>query len=132
MYSRYVKYNNNIQSLSSEFNVIKKALQVSVNKIENIITQIISNITSFLLSIFSRIVNIVLIPILAFYFLKDVDKFKNILISIIPKFCRKEVINIAKDIDEVLSGFIRGQLIVAGLGGILTTISLLILRWSLQ
>lgn len=128
MYSRYVKYNNNIQSLSSEFNVIKKALQVSVNKIENIITQIISNITSFLLSIFSRIVNIVLIPILAFYFLKDVDKFKNILISIIPKFCRKEVINIAKDIDEVLSGFIRGQLIVAGLVGILTTISLLILR----
>ena len=82
----------------------------------------------FLLSIFSRIVNIVLIPILAFYFLKDVDKFKNILISIIPKFCRKEVINIAKDIDEVLSGFIRGQLIVAGLVGILTTISLLILR----
>ncbi len=128
MYSRYVKYNNNIQSLPSEFNVIKKALQVSVNKIENIITQIISNITSFLLSIFSRIVNIVLIPILAFYFLKDVDKFKNILISIIPKFCRKEVINIAKDIDEVLSGFIRGQLIVAGLVGILTTISLLILR----
>ncbi len=128
MYSRYVKYNNNIQNLPSEFNVIKKALQVSVNKIENIITQIISNITNFLLSIFSRIVNIVLIPILAFYFLKDVDKFKNILISIIPKFCRKEVINIAKDIDEVLSGFIRDQLIVAGLVGILTTISLLILR----
>ena len=38
------------------------------------------------------------------------------------------MINIVKDINEILSSFIRGQLVVAGLVGILTTLSLLILK----
>ena len=50
MYSRYIKYNN-IQNLPNEFNIVNKVLQTIVNKIENIIIQIISTVTNFLLSI---------------------------------------------------------------------------------
>lgn len=127
----YERYDRGIQNLPDEFDGIKKAFQpdiLDVGKVEGIIIQGISTVTDFLLSIFSRIINIILIPILAFYFLKDAKKFKNMLISTVPKFCRQEVISAANGINEVLSGFIRGQLIVAVLMGILTTISLLILK----
>ncbi|HZK57304.1 MAG TPA: AI-2E family transporter [Clostridia bacterium] len=127
----YEKYNRSIQNLPNEFDGIKKAFRpdiLNVNRVENFIIQGISTVTDFLLSMFSRIINIVLIPILAFYFLKDAGRFKNILVSTVPRFCRQEVISTANGINEVLSGFIRGQLIIALFVGILTTVSLLILK----
>ena len=128
IYGIYEKCNRGIQNLPDEFDGIKKAFHLDVNEVENFIIQGISTVVNFLLSMFSGIVNIVLIPVLTFYFLKDANKFKNILISIIPKFCRKEIIGIAGEVNEILSGFIRGQLTVAVLVGILTTVSLLILK----
>lgn len=128
IYNKYVKYNNNIENLPEELRGVKDLLKFDVNKLENVIFKTMSSVTNSMLSIVSKIVNLVLTPILAFYFLKDSTKFKNMLILAIPKFSRKGIINVAKDIDEVLGGFIRGQLIVAGIVGILTTISLLILR----
>jgi len=128
IYDKYVNYNNNIENLPIELQGVKELLKFDGNKLENIILKVISSVTNIMLSIVSKLVNIVLTPILAFYLLKDADKFKKMLILTIPKFCRKGVIIVAKDIDEVLGGFIRGQLIVAGIVGILTTISLLILR----
>lgn len=127
----YEKYNRGVQNLPDEFDGIKKAFQpeiLNVDRVENFIIQGISTVTDFLLSIFSRIVNIILIPILTFYFLKDAEKFKNMLVSAIPRSRRRKVIDIATDVNGVLSGFIRGQLIVAVLVGILTTASLLILK----
>ncbi|MDI9476631.1 MAG: AI-2E family transporter [Natronincolaceae bacterium] len=131
IYRIYERYNRSVQNLPDEFDGIKKAFQpdiLNVDRVENFIIQGISTVTDFLLSMFSRIVNIILIPILAFYFLKDADKFRNMLVSTIPKPRRREAIDIANDVNGVLSGFIRGQLIVAVLVGILTTISLLILK----
>lgn len=128
IYSKYIKYNNNMKNLPNGLNGIKEGFDFNGDNIENIIIQIISTITSSLLYILSKIVSIILIPILTFYLLNDANKLKNIGISIIPKFCRQEVINIATDIDRVLSAFIRGQLIVAAIVGLLTTLSLLVLN----
>ncbi len=127
----YEKYNRNIQNLPDEFDGIKKAFKpdiLNVNRVEKFIIQGISTLTDFLLSMFSGIINIILIPILAFYFLKDAGKFKNILVSTVPRFCRQEVIGTANGINEVLSGFIRGQLVVALFVSVLTVVSLLILK----
>ena len=127
----YEKYNRNIQNLPDEFDGIKKAFKpdiLNVNRVEKFIIQGISTLTDFLLSMFSGIINIILIPILAFYFLKDAGKFKNILVSTVPRFCRQEVIGTANGINEVLSGFIRGQLVVALFVSVLTIVSLLILK----
>jgi len=128
IYNKYIKYNNSIENLPEELNAVKEALKFNGNRLEDFILKIISSVTNLILKFLSKIANIVLTPILAFYFLKDADKFKKMLILSIPRFLRKGVIDVAKDIDEVLGGFIRGQLIVAGIVGILTTISLLILK----
>lgn len=128
IYNKYVNYNNNIDNLPEEFQRVKDILKFNENRLEDFVIKAVSSVTNFMLSAFSKVVNMVLTLILAFYFLKDADSFKKMLILSIPKAIRKETLNIAKDIDKVLGGFIRGQLIVAGIVGLLTTISLLILK----
>lgn len=128
MYDKYIKYNKNIENLPFGLSEIKDYLKLDTNNSENIILKVLNLATDKLVSMFSKIVNIVLTPILTFYFLKDMSKFKNMLILSIPKNIRKDVINVFKDIDKVLGGFIRGQLIVAGIVGLLTIVSLLFLQ----
>lgn len=128
MYDKYIRYNKNIENLPFGFNEIKEYLKFDADKSENIIFKILNSATNTMLSMFSKIVSIILTPILAFYFLKDKAKFKNMLILSIPKHIRKNIIDVAKDIDKVLGGFIRGQLTVASIVGILTTIVMLLLK----
>ncbi|SDK53586.1 AI-2E family transporter [Natronincola ferrireducens] len=128
LYDVYLKYDRNLQNLPPELDGIKGLLRLNIDRIEAIIFGAVTAITNILLNVFSKVIGLVLIPILAFYFLKDVDKFKRSIVLLIPKSCRHQVIKIAEDIDKVLGGFIRGQLTVAAFVGLLTTISLLILR----
>jgi len=67
------------------------------------------------------------LKVLAFYFLKDTTKIKKTLILTIPKKYRVSILEVVRDLDEVLGGFITGQLIVAAFIAILTTIALLVL-----
>ncbi|ABR48611.1 protein of unknown function UPF0118 [Alkaliphilus metalliredigens QYMF] len=128
LHNLYLRYNQNLESLPTEFESVKELLRLNIDRIQEIVFGIASSFTSTLLGLFSRLVNLVLIPILVFYFLKDAKGFKKAIILLIPRYLRKNVMHIAKDVDSVLGGFIRGQLIVAGFVGILTMISLLVLR----
>lgn len=128
IYDLYLRYNKNVESLPEEFAGVKNLLRININRFQEITINVISTITEGLLSIFSKVVGLVLIPILAFYFLKDADEFKKGIVLFIPSSWRKGVVAIARDIDSVLGGFIRGQLIVASFVGILTAVSLLVLR----
>ena len=58
------------------------------------------------------LVNLVLIPILAFFFLRDWDKFVERVASLIPRDSLATVTKLAKDSNDVLSGFLRGQFLV--------------------
>lgn len=124
----YLKFNRNVENLPQELNEVKDLLRLNINRIQEIVFGFFTTITDTIISIVSKVVGVVLIPILTFYFLKDKDKFKTSLILIIPKSIRKQTIIIAKDIDDILGRFIRGQLTVALFVGVLTTVSLLILR----
>lgn len=128
MYELYLKYNRNVESLPAELEGVKDLLRLNIDRIEGFVFGAFTSITNFLLGIFSKIIGLVLIPVLGFYFLKDAEKFKRSIILLLPRFCRSKIIDIAKDMDVVLAGFIRGQLTVAAFVGILTTLSLLALR----
>ncbi|AKL95238.1 hypothetical protein CACET_c17900 [Clostridium aceticum] len=128
LYDLYLKYNHNVESLPAELDGIKNLLRLNIDRIQGFVFGLFTSITDTLLNIFSKVIGLVLIPILTFYFLKDADGFKKTMILLIPKSFRHEVLNIARDIDEVLGGFIRGQLTVAAFVGILTTGALLALR----
>jgi predicted PurR-regulated permease PerM len=58
------------------------------------------------------IVNLVLIPVVTFYLLRDWDKVIRGIKNLLPKKYAPTIIQLAHDCDEVLSAFIRGQLLV--------------------
>ncbi|SNS32774.1 Predicted PurR-regulated permease PerM [Anaerovirgula multivorans] len=128
LYDLYLRYNRNVESLPAELEGVKDLLRLNIDRIEGIVFGAFTSITNMFIGIFSKVIGLVLIPVLAFYFLKDAEKFKRSIILLLPRFCRNQILNIAKDMDVVLAGFIRGQLTVAAFVGILTTLSLLVLR----
>ncbi|GAB6087918.1 AI-2E family transporter [Alkaliphilus crotonatoxidans] len=123
----YQSLNRNLQSLPPEFG-IRDLQPINADWIQQVVLNALTSITNSLLSIFSSIFSLVLIPVLTFYFLKDAEMFKKTAILMIPIKRRKGVLAIFREFDEVLGGFIRGQLIIASFVGIMTTIALFALR----
>ncbi|MBL4607386.1 MAG: AI-2E family transporter [Pseudomonadales bacterium] len=69
------------------------------------------------LAIFALIGNLVLIPVVTFYLLRDWDNLIDKLATLLPRNMEKQVISVVKECDEVLGAFIRGQLFVMFLLG---------------
>jgi len=73
------------------------------------------------------ILNLILAPILAFYILKDLPTIKETITKLIPRDYRDEFLAIAQKTNIVLSGFLKGQLMVSLIVGLLVGTWLLIL-----
>lgn len=124
----YIRYLDGINSLPREFIGIDVAFREYLASIEIYIIDLFKDITEKGLSIFSNIVGIVLVPIYTFYFLKDTGFFRRKVLLSVPRSIRGEIIDIFKEINRLLNNFIRGQLIVAALVGLLSMTALLILK----
>ena len=73
------------------------------------------------------VAEILLVPVFAFYFLLDWDDIVARLRSMIPPRHRATVVSLTGEIDEVVSGWIRGQLVVVALLAVLYAVSFFIL-----
>lgn len=69
----------------------------------------------------------VLSPVIAFYLLKDLHKIRETVVGLIPSRHRKEALTIVHKIDIVIGGFVKGQLLVSLLVGVLIYLWLLII-----
>lgn len=102
------------------------------NKLTNLIENIFNSIRSNIISFFSILTNygtiILLIPFVLFYFLKD-DKiiYKN-MIKNMPVKNKRKFKKIILEIDETLSTYISGRLVISIILGILTYIGFLIIQ----
>lgn len=117
-----------LDDISPQLTGVKEAIEDNIVYIEYTIIDVFKKVTNSIISTFSHIISLALIPIFSFYFIKDADYFKKKIIFLIPKTCREECIDIGRDIDKLLSKFIRGQIIVAMIVGMLSTVALLILE----
>ncbi|MEQ8223891.1 MAG: AI-2E family transporter [Candidatus Eremiobacterota bacterium] len=105
--------------------------QSLIKKLEETIPQVANKAWSFLAGAFSGILQFVLsllsliiIPVLTFYMLKEMNNIRNFAIDLVPAGKRDFVISICHDINIALSNFLRGQLLIASIVGILTAIGL--------
>ncbi len=125
----YMKYYTNMDNMPPIFQGIEEIILKNINNIENLIITSISKFFEGLISTFSKVISLILIPILTFYFLKDKEYFKAKLYLTIPKKSRKEVKELFLEIDRALGQFIRGgRLLLALYVGVATTILLLVLK----
>jgi predicted PurR-regulated permease PerM len=69
-----------------------------------------------------RLPELIISPVLGFYFLKDDKFFINFVVRLIPQVLRKTVLTTLYDIHIMLSRFIRGQLLIGLTIGLLSTL----------
>jgi predicted PurR-regulated permease PerM len=82
----------------------------------------------FAASLAAFITAAILVPLLAFYILLDVDRLRSMLVDIFPRRHRERALLLLADIDSVVGGFVRGQLIVGAIVGALVTLLLVAFR----
>jgi predicted PurR-regulated permease PerM len=75
----------------------------------------------------SSVFNIGVVLVLSFYLLKDADTFFQRIEAAVPEAYRADFERITRDLDKVWSGFLRGQVLLSIIIGVMTTLALLIL-----
>lgn len=107
---------------------LKEILDENILMVQSMLLTVLQNIANGIIGTFSQLFNIIIIPVLTFYMLKDIEYFKSQFILLLPKSRRMKFIILLRDIDNVFGRFIRGQIIVATFVGVFTTVALLIIK----
>lgn len=87
-----------------------------------------SHAINILRGAFTAVATFVIIPLLSIYLLADLDRLLAWLLEVVPRDRWSGTMRLVNEIDGVIGGFIRGQLIVAATIGIVLTIALLVLH----
>jgi predicted PurR-regulated permease PerM len=88
--------------------------------------QAASQALGLVLSAVGIVATIVVIPVISIYLMIEVPDLKSALIEFIPPTARPKTLAIIRDLDSVLGGFIRGQLLVGAVIGTAITLMLLV------
>jgi len=88
----------------------------------------LQNATVFTRSFINIVITIIIGPLLSIYILKDADKLKKLFINILPARAKHQASVILDRISNVGGRYIRGQLLISIIVGILCTIVLLLLK----
>ena len=71
---------------------------------------------------------LVIVPVISAYLLMDSENLKRYLIAMIPRGGRERSLDILSELEQVIGGFIRGQILVGASVGVLITVMLLIMH----
>ena len=107
--------------------VIMKQAAPELRRIIALVPTIIMKIIAGLPRILERTLNLIIVPVAMFYFLKDWPKLMPIVDSLFPSKNLERRNAVLADVDRVLYGYVRGQATVALLVGILGAIAYSIL-----
>lgn len=105
---------------STPFSQITDYINKGFNFVTDYVSGLISLLSSFAIILFT-------FPIILFYMLKQGEKFGRILASIAPKRFQKDSREVVLEIDQALSGFIVGRVLVNLALGVLMYIGFLII-----
>lgn len=95
-----------------DFETIQKALSGHLQQAGSIATLLIREISQSGMALVSLITNLALIPVVTFYMLVDWDHLKVKLLNLFPRKYQAKTEQMAMECDEVLSAFVKGQLLV--------------------
>jgi len=90
----------------------------------NVMTVVLAQVSKSALALLGWFANITLIPVVAFYLLRDWDILVGKLHDLLPRTIESTVTRLAQQCDEVLSAFLRGQLLVMLALGIVYSVGL--------
>jgi len=90
-------------------------LQVPLEATRRLLEQVLRGVTGTV----GALVSLLIIPVLAYYLLVEFDRIRLAVLDLVPRAYQDRVATEAARVDELVSGFIRGQLTVCLLLGVL-------------
>ena len=81
----------------------------------------LAEITDLTLSVLETLFLVVLAPVIAFYVLLDLPTLRRKLMELIPPRHRAEVVHVSRQLSSAVGGFLRGQVVVAFIVGVMTS-----------
>ncbi len=90
----------------------------------SISARVMSSVTGSGLALLGFFANLVLIPVLTFYLLRDWDVMKGLIHQLIPRRYEPRAVHLARECDVVLGGFMHGQLLVMAALGVVYSVGL--------
>ncbi|MBB6285947.1 putative PurR-regulated permease PerM [Pseudomonas sp. SJZ103] len=95
-----------------KFDKVKAAISEHMGQTTDIVGVILSQATASSLALIGWLTNLVLIPVVAFYLLRDWDIMMAKIRSLLPRSREERIVALAGECHEVLGAFVRGQLLV--------------------
>jgi len=110
-----------LTGLTLDTETITNALKDYWKELSSGVLQLLGTVTRSGQAVLGWLMNLVLIPVVTFYLLRDWDKLVKGIRELLPRKIEPKVSQLAGEINEVLGAFVRGQLMVMfALGAIYT------------
>jgi len=111
-----------IDPAALNFDSVKKILEQHFNQVGGLAVTVFASIKQSGLALMAWLANLVLIPVVTFYLLRDWDILIKRIDELLPRQYQASIARLATESDEVLASFMRGQLLVMlALGAVYAT-----------
>lgn len=121
--SKYEQWIVNIQTETSTWPVaVQEQIIAGIELIDITIEKYLQKIMNSSLQIVNVSILIALIPFIAFYMIKDYQLIKRSLWYVTPSKWREKSVEFVKDVDKTLGAYLRGQIILCLIVGILSAL----------
>ncbi|MBM7660717.1 putative PurR-regulated permease PerM [Bacillus mesophilus] len=123
LFEKYRAWSSSIHQQTEQLpDGVHARIEQTLTGVEESIASILTNVINVLRSVINYFLLILIIPFIVFYMLKDFDQIKKTVWYLTPRNYRKSGIRFLKDIDQSLGNYIRGQLLVCLVVGIISTL----------
>ncbi|MBD1598994.1 AI-2E family transporter [Pseudomonas typographi] len=95
-----------------KFDRIKAAISAHMGQTSDIVGLVLQRATASGLALVGWLANLVLVPVVGFYLLRDWDVMMGKIRGLLPRQREKQIVGLAAECHEVLGSFVRGQLMV--------------------
>ncbi len=100
--------------------LLRQAVDANLRRVQDNLLASIGAAVRSVLGLFSQAFTILLAPVIAFYILLDLPRFRRQVELWLPAPSRGQARTLLREMDRVLAGFIRGQALVSGAVGVLS------------
>lgn len=107
---------------------LQQVVDEGLERVEEISIQLVERVTTSLLAFLPRLLFIVLVPVIAFYLLRDLQGMKTFFLSLIPDDLKEELLPFLKKMDHLILAYFRGQLLLSLSVASMSTVVYLILQ----
>ncbi len=94
------------------FDRLRETIQENLAQAGTLVTAVLRQITTSSFAVAAFVTNLLLLPVVTFYLLRDWDDMWASLAGLVPRPLLTTAYDLAREADERLAGFLRGQLLV--------------------